>query len=121
MATVTDSTSTAVAAAAKLTTDSIAALSTALGVTVEAAPTVSAVTKTTITVAAPVADGAESKVEDWMVALIAVGAVALLAACSLIVFMAAREKAGRPMFTTLDASVSAAAKSQIAVTVNGQA
>lgn len=70
---------------------------------------------------APVADGAESKVEDWMVALIAVGALALLAACSLIAFMAAREKAGRPMFTTLDASVGATAKSQIAVTVKGQA
>ena len=50
VATVTDSTSTAVAAAAKLTTDSTAALSTALGVTVEAAPTVSAATETKLIV-----------------------------------------------------------------------
>ena len=52
VATVTDSTSTAVAAAAKLTTDvvDVRALSTALGVTVEAAPTVSAATKTTLPV-----------------------------------------------------------------------
>eukprot|EP00964_Phaeocystis_antarctica_P136018 scaffold100410_cov67-Phaeocystis_antarctica.AAC.1 len=50
VATVTDSTSTAVAAAAKLTTDPTAALSTALGVTVEAAPTVSAATETKLIV-----------------------------------------------------------------------
>merc|ERR1719345_243244 len=50
VATVTDSTSTAVAAATKLTTDSTAALSTALGVTVEAALTVSAATETKLIV-----------------------------------------------------------------------
>ena len=50
VATVTDTRSTAVAAAAKLTTDSTAVLSAALGVTVEAAPTVSAATKTMLTV-----------------------------------------------------------------------
>merc|ERR1719272_2713619 len=53
VATVTDTKSTAVAAAAKLTTDSTAVLSAALGVTVEAAPTVSAATKTTLTIRPP--------------------------------------------------------------------
>jgi len=53
VATVTDSTSTAVTAAAKLTTDSTAVLSAALGVTVEAAPTVSTATKTTLTLRSP--------------------------------------------------------------------
>jgi len=53
VATVTDTKSTAVAAAAKLTTDSTAVLSAALGVTVEAAPTVSAATKTTLTIPPP--------------------------------------------------------------------
>ena len=53
VATVTDTKSTAVAAAAKLTTDSTAVLSAALGVTVEAVPTVSAATKTTLTILPP--------------------------------------------------------------------
>ena len=76
VATVTDSTSTAVAAAAKLTTDSTAALSTALGVTVEAAPTVSAATKTQLIV-----DGANNgeKMPTWAIGIIVViGAMFLL-------------------------------------------
>ena len=76
VATVTDSTSTAVAAAAKLTTDSTAALSTALGVTVEAAPTVSAATKTQLSV-----DGANNgeKMPTWAIGIIVVmGAMFLL-------------------------------------------
>lgn len=63
----------------------------------------------------------DDTIADWLIALIAIGAVALLALCALVGFMAAREKAGRPMFTTLDASVDDAAKSQIAVTVDGKA
>jgi hypothetical protein len=64
----------------------------------------------------------DDTIADWLIALIAVGAVTLLALCALVGLMAAREKAGRPMFTTLDASVDAAgAKSQTAVTVGGKA
>ena len=78
MATVTDTTSTAVAAAAKLTTDvvDVRALSAALGVTVEAAPTVSAATKTQLSV-----DGANNgeKMPTWAIGIIVViGAMFLL-------------------------------------------
>ena len=78
VATVTDSTSTAVAAAAKLTTDvvDVRALSTALGVTVEATPTVSAATKTQLIV-----DGANNgeKMPTWAIGIIVViGAMFLL-------------------------------------------
>jgi len=95
VATVTDSTSTAVAAAAKLTTDSTAALSTALGVTVEAAPTVSAATKTQLIV-----DGANNgeKMPTWAIGIIVViGAMFLLVVVILGVIVS-REQQGKPVF-----------------------
>jgi len=54
--------------------------------------------------------GGSGEIEAWLIALITVGTVLLLALCTLVTLMAAREKAGRPMFTTLDAAVDGAAK-----------
>eukprot|EP00964_Phaeocystis_antarctica_P085117 scaffold53708_cov50-Phaeocystis_antarctica.AAC.5 len=119
VATVTDTTSTAVAAAKKLTTDSTAALSTALGVTVEAVPTVSAATKTTLTVAAPVA---ESKVtdddddDDNSAAGIVGGILGAVTFCLLVFvcYMYSREKQGKPIFQKMDeAPVAVAAAGKV--------
>jgi hypothetical protein len=109
VATVTDTTSTAVTAAKKLTTDSTAALSTALGVTVEAAPTVSAATKTTLTVAVappPASPAADDDDNDKKIAMVGGLLGGLLGAATLFLlgcvgFMYAREKQGKPIFQSL--------------------
>ena len=114
VATVTDTTSTAVAAAAKLTTDvvDVRELSAALGVTVEAAPTVSATTKTTLTVrpAAPsVAQQPDSNPQEESAAVVgksgdelSVGAIAGIAVGGLVVgvycFFAARRSRRRSAY-----------------------
>ena len=105
VATVTDSTSTAVTAAKKLTTDSTAALSTALGVTVEAAPTVSAASETTLTVAvAPPPPIDNSKIDAAVVGGV-VGGILGAVTLGLLVFvcyMYSREKQGNPVFQQMD-------------------
>ena len=118
VATVTDTTSTAVAAAKKLTTDSTAALSTALGVTVEAAPTVSAATKTTLTVAAPVAVSSDDDDDDKiaMVGGLVGGLLGMATLCLLgcVCYMYSREKQGKPIFQKMDeAPVAVAAAGKV--------
>lgn len=108
VATVTDTTSTAVAAAKKLTTDSTAALSTALGVTVEAAPTVSAATKTTLAVAVAPAPAADDD-DDNKIAMVGGLVGGLLGAATLcllgcVLYMYSREKQGNPVFYNMDAT-----------------
>ena len=103
-----------------MTTDSIAALSTALGVTVEAAPTLSATTKTTLSVAAPVA---ESKVTDdddddkiAMVGGLVGGLLGMATLCLLgcVCYMYSREKQGKPIFRKMDeAPVAVAAAGKV--------
>ena len=106
VATVTDTTSTAVAAAKKLTTDSTAALSTALGVTVEATPTVSAATKTTLTVAfaAPPPPIDNSKIDAAAVGGVVGGLLgaATLGLLGFVCYMYSREKQGNPVFQNMD-------------------
>ena len=46
----------------------------------------------------------DNELEDWLIGLIVAGAAALCALCTLIAVMTHREKAGRPLFTTLDAA-----------------
>ena len=104
VATVTDTTSTAVTAAKKLTTDSTAALSTALGVTVEAAPTVSAATKTTLTVAvAPPPPAPAAADDDNSAAGIVGGILGAVTFCLLVFvcYMASREKKNKPIFSAV--------------------
>ena len=119
VATVTDTTSTAVAAAKKLTTDSTAALSTALGVTVEAAPTVSAATKTKVTVAAPVAESKVTDDDDDKIAMVGglVGGLlgmATLCLLGCVCYMYSREKQGKPIFQKMDeAPVAVAAAGKV--------
>jgi uncharacterized protein YcfJ len=103
---VTDTTSAAVAAAKKLTTDSTAALSTALGVTVEAAPTVSTATKTTLTVAfaAPPPPIDNSKIDAAAVGGVVGGLLgaATLGLLGFVCYMYSREKQGNPVFQNMD-------------------
>ena len=104
VATVTDTTSTAVAAAKKLTTDSTAALSTALGVTVEATPTVSAATKTKVTIpVAPPPPAAAAGDDDNSAAGIVGGILGAVTFCLLVFvcYMASREKKGKPVFSAV--------------------
>ena len=88
-----------------MTTDSIAALSTALGVTVEAAPTVSAASETTLTVAvAPPPPIDNSKIDAAVVGGV-VGGILGAVTLGLLVFvcyMYSREKQGNPVFQQMD-------------------
>jgi len=46
----------------------------------------------------------DDELEDWLIGIIVAGAVALCALCVLIAVMMYREKAGKPLFMTLDAA-----------------
>ena len=106
VATVTDTTFTAVTAAKKLRTDSIAALSTALGVTVKATPTVSAATKTTLTVffAAPPPPTVNTESDAGVVGGVVGGLLgaATLGLFGCVCYRYSREKQGNPVFHNMD-------------------